>query len=153
MATLKTAITDWYRAKTQSSTPATPSIGYGIFYDKDKAPYFKNSDGVESALGVAVAAVNRFPNYAAGVSKSVNVVYQAVTDGWLCVTFRGAYMNDMSLLVGTTSTPVTLVAWWGDDINSNTKWGSWMIPIPKDIYYKVVDGVETTNITFFPVIG
>lgn len=50
MPTLKTMITDWLRVKTQGSTPATPASGYGIFYDKNKTPAFKNSDGTEYIL-------------------------------------------------------------------------------------------------------
>lgn len=53
---LRNAITAWIRVATQSSHPASPSAGYGIFYDKNKSPYFKNSDGAEMYLGVTASA-------------------------------------------------------------------------------------------------
>lgn len=53
MATLKTAMTDWLRVKVQGSTPATPATGYGIFYDKNGTPAYKNAAGVETIMGAA----------------------------------------------------------------------------------------------------
>lgn len=49
--TLKTAVTDWLRVKTQgTATMSTPASGYGIFYDKAKSPAFMDSDGTEYIL-------------------------------------------------------------------------------------------------------
>jgi hypothetical protein len=93
-----------------------------------------------------------FPDYASGVSKNVDTIYQAAVDGWLNVVMVGSYQNDASLLVGASSPPTLEIARAGDDINSYTKYAAWMFPIPKDTYYKVVNGWDTTTITFFPLI-
>jgi hypothetical protein len=53
MATLKTAITDWLRVKVQTGTPATPAAGYGIFYDKNGTPAYKNAAGDETIMGAS----------------------------------------------------------------------------------------------------
>jgi hypothetical protein len=100
-----------------------------------------------------------FPNYAAGVGKAYNTVHQAAEDGFLCVTVSGSFMNGIRVLVGTTNDPALEIWLNGDDINSNTKIaGSGMLPIPKDIYYKVAphpsfDGFESIVINWYPVIS
>jgi hypothetical protein len=106
-----------------------------------------------------LAAKVTFPNYAAGVGKAFNTVHQAAEDGFLCVTVSGSFRNGIRVLVGTTSDPALEIWLNGDDLNSNTKVaGSGMLPIPKDIYYKVVahpsfDGFETVVINWYPVIS
>ena len=99
-----------------------------------------------------------FPNYTAGVGKAFNTVHQAAEDGYLCVTLSGAFRNGIRVMVGATSSPALEIWLNGDDINSNTKVaGSGMLPIPKDIYYKVeahpsFDGFETIVINWYPVV-
>ena len=105
-----------------------------------------------------LAAKVTFPNYTAGVGKAFNTVHQAAEDGYLCVTLSGAFRNGIRVMVGATSPPATEIWLNGDDINSNTKIaGSGMLPIPKDIYYKVehhpsFDGFETIVINWYPVV-
>jgi len=63
-------VANWIRVKTQSSHPASPASGYGAFYDKDKAPYFKNSDGLELDLtpsaGVSYGQTHNYPTVFTG---------------------------------------------------------------------------------------
>jgi DNA-binding transcriptional regulator YdaS (Cro superfamily) len=119
-------------------------------------PIARIADGAVSAAKLAAKVT--FPNYAAGVGKAYNTVHQAAEDGFLCVTLSGAFRNGIRVLVGTTNTPALEIWLNGDDINSNTKVaGSGMLPIPKDIYYKVephpsFDGFETIVINWYPVV-
>ena len=105
-----------------------------------------------------LAAKVTFPNYTAGVGKAFNTVHQAAEDGYLCVTLSGSFRNGIRVMVGATSSPALEIWLNGDDINSNTKVaGSGMLPIPKDIYYKVeahpsFDGFETIVINWYPVV-
>jgi len=96
------------------------------------------------------------PNYSAGETKGYNVVHKADTNGWLSVIMQGSYMNGLQIFIGTTNNPTQEIARFGDDINSNTKWASVIIPIPKDYYYKVVPygswGWETIILTFYPTL-
>ena len=105
-----------------------------------------------------LAAKVTFPNYTAGVGKAFNTVHQAAEDGYLCVTLSGTFRNGIRVMVGATSSPATEIWLNGDDINNNTRIaGSGMLPIPKDIYYKVephpsFDGFETIVINWYPVV-
>jgi hypothetical protein len=54
--TLETLKATWIQLKTQLTTPPTPPVGYGWFYDKNKTPAFINSDGVETILGTKLNA-------------------------------------------------------------------------------------------------
>jgi hypothetical protein len=115
------------------------------------------SNGAVTAAKLAAKVT--FPNYAAGVGKAFNTVHQAAEDGFLCVTLSGSFRNGIRVLVGTTNDPALEIWLNGDDLNSNTKVaGSGMLPIPKDIYYKVVphpsfEGFETIVINWYPVIS
>jgi hypothetical protein len=119
-------------------------------------PIARIADAAVSAAKLAAKVT--FPNYAAGVGKAYNTVHQAAEDGFLCVTLSGAFRNGIRVLVGTTNTPAIEIWLSGDDINNNTKIaGSGMLPIPKDIYYKVephpsFDGFETVVINWYPVV-
>lgn len=53
MGTLKTAITDWYRLKTQGGAPATPAAGYSVIYEEGGALKLKTSAGVVTAFGAS----------------------------------------------------------------------------------------------------
>jgi hypothetical protein len=50
---LKTAITDWYRLKTQSGTPATPASGYSVIYEEGGSLKMKTSAGTVTTFGAA----------------------------------------------------------------------------------------------------
>ena len=91
-----------------------------------------------------------FPDYESGTSKSVGIIYQADTDGWLNIVLIGSYTNDASVLVGASSPPTIEIARAGDDLNSYTKMAAWMLPLKKDTYYKIVNGWESTTIIFYP---
>jgi hypothetical protein len=118
-------------------------------------PIARIADG---AVGAAkLSAKVTFPNYAAGVTQNYNTLYQAATDGYLCIRVVGSFVNGIEVVVGTTSSPTSVVWQAGDDINSNTKRAATMLPIPKDIYYKVqaisgVAGFETVLVEWYPVI-
>jgi|LakMenE01Jun11ns_1017448.scaffolds.fasta_scaffold9674619_2 hypothetical protein len=132
---------------TTQTTSATKALGIGTAQ--------LANDAVTAAK---LAPKVTFPNYAAGVARAYNTVYQAADDGYLCVIVSGNFINGIQISVGTTSNPDTWVWHSGDDINNNTKRaGSGMIPIPKDIYYEVtpISGVaafENITITWYPVI-
>ena len=104
-----------------------------------------------------LAAKVTFPNYAAGVTQNYNTLYQAATDGYLCVRATGSFVNGIQIVVGTTSSPTNEVWQAGDDINLNTKRAATMLPIPKDIYYKVqplsgIAAFETVFVEWYPII-
>jgi len=132
---------------TTQTTSATKALGIGTA---------QLANGAVTAAKLAAKVT--FPNYAAGVGKAYNTVHQAAEDGFLCVTLSGAFRNGIRVLVGTTNTPAIEIWLNGDDINNNTKVaGSGMLPIPKDIYYKVephpsFDGFETVVINWYPVV-
>jgi hypothetical protein len=115
----------------------------------------KIADGAVSAAKLAAKVT--FPNYAAGVTQDYTVLYQAATDGYLVIRAVGSFINGIEVVVGTTSSPTSVVWQAGDDINSNTKRAATMLPIPKDIYYKVqpisgVAGFETVILAWYPAI-
>jgi hypothetical protein len=99
-----------------------------------------------------------FPNYTAGADRAYNTVFQAGEDGYLCVTLIGSFRNGIRVAVGASNSPSTIIWQNGDDLNSNSKYaGSGLLPIPKDIYYKVepytgLDGFETIAIKWYPII-
>jgi DNA-binding transcriptional regulator YdaS (Cro superfamily) len=116
----------------------------------------KIADGAVSAAKLAAKVT--FPNYTAGVTQNYNTLYQAATDGYLVIRAVGSFINGIEVVVGTTSSPTSVVWQAGDDINSNTKRAATMLPIPKDIYYKVqpisgVAGFESVFMEWYPVIS
>lgn len=78
-----------------------------------------------------------FPDYNNGITISKDVVYQAVSDGFLNVVFSGSYQNFLTIQVGSTSNPATVIAQSGNDQNNYSYAGSFMVPIKKGTYYKV----------------
>jgi hypothetical protein len=119
-------------------------------------PIARIADGAVSAAKLAAKVT--FPNYTAGVTQNYNTLYQAATDGYLVIRAVGSFINGIQVVVGATSSPTTEVWQAGDDINSNTKRAATMLPIPKDIYYKVqpisgVAGFESVFMEWYPVIS
>jgi hypothetical protein len=121
-------------------------------------PIARIADGAVSAAKLAAKVT--FPNYAAGVTQDYNSLYQAATDGYLLIVVSGSFRNYAQMVVGTTNSPATVVWQNGDDINVNTKWASALLPVPKDIYYKVQpgtflgapEGFESVVLTWYPAI-
>lgn len=115
--------------------------------------------GSSAITAAKLAAKVTFPNYAAGAARNYNQTYQAAEDGYLLIVVNGSFRNYAQMVVGTTNSPATVVWQNGDDINVNTKWASDLIPVPKDIYYKVQpgsspgipEGFESVVLTWFPV--
>jgi hypothetical protein len=110
-------------------------------------PIARIADGAVSAAKLAAKVT--FPNYGAisTITYSSGTVYQAASDGYLMVHVTGSFMNGIAVYVGATSSPNSMVWRSGDDINSNTKAASsGLIPIPKDIYYKIENGAVAGNI-------
>jgi hypothetical protein len=71
-------------------------------------------------------------------------------------------MNGIAVRVGTTNAPANLVWQNGNNINSyNWAESSGLIPIPKDIYYKITNedvagntgAFETVEVFWIPVIS
>lgn len=96
------------------------------------------------------------PNYNVAVSRLYNTVYQATNSCLLVVKFSGTFMNGLTVLVGSTSNPNTETALVGDDINSNTKFGTFHIPIKAGVYFKVApygpSGFESITITTYDYV-
>jgi hypothetical protein len=119
-------------------------------------PIARIADGAVSAAKLAAKVT--FPNYAAGEARNYNTLYQAATDGYLVIRAVGSFINGIQVVVGTTSSPTAEVWQAGDDINANTKRAATMLPIPKDIYYRVqpISGFaefETVFLEWYPVIS
>lgn len=94
-----------------------------------------------------------FPSYSSGVARVVGTIYQAETDGWLNLVLEGDYMNDLNVYVGSASPPTTLIWRQGDNINTNSKYNSALIPIPAGTYYRMVNGTygyERGTYKWFP---
>jgi len=93
------------------------------------------------AIGIAAfamsAAAQTFPNYSGGTSVSVNQVNQAPSNGFLVVVAGGAYENSLTILVGSTTTPTTLVWATGNDYNNNSWATSAIVPLTQGTYYEI----------------
>lgn len=120
------------------------------------------------AIGIAACAMSAsgqaFPNYSGGTSLSLNQVYQASSNGFIVVTAIGSYENTLSIYVGATSPPTTYVWGMGDDINSNTKASSAIVPIMQGTFYQIRNpggvpyvestyGFEWVTAYFYPANG
>lgn len=119
--------------------------------------------GTESALrlvsplrvkqAIAANATQKTPNYGTGVGCAYNATIQAPADGVVIVAASGAFRNGFAVYAGNTNATPNLLATVGDDINNNTKGGSFSFPIKKDAFFKVApwltEGFETLTITFY----
>ena len=125
-------------------------------------PIARIADGAVSAAKLAAKVT--FPNYGniSAITYSSGTVYQAATDGYLLVNVSGSLMNGIAVRVGTTNAPANLVWQNGNNINSyNWAESSGLIPIPKDIYYKITNedvagntgAFETVEVFWIPVIS
>jgi hypothetical protein len=108
--------------------------------------------GVTAAIQTQI---NSFPDYSNGVTVSYNTVTQATANGYLLVIASGSYMNGLRVKVGPTNPPTPILAEFYDDINSNTKSLSTIIPVKKDHYFKVeplgAHAYESISIWFYPL--
>lgn len=83
----------------------------------------------------------------APVSKSSNVVYQALTDGWVTATINtngSSYSG--SILIGTTNSPATEIAYTifgNDNVISSF--------VPKGWYYEISSTASPREAYFFPL--
>ena len=93
------------------------------------------------------------------MSVGYNVLNYSNKNGFLVVVIRGPYMNGIEVVIGNTSSPSTRVAYFGDDINNNTKAASTIIPIRAGNYYIIRPsivgasggwGFESIWLTFYP---
>jgi hypothetical protein len=113
-----------------------------------------NLTGTASALQAGV----KFPNFSLGASRVYNTLYQAATDGFLCVNVAGSFRNGIIVYAGTTSSLGITIWQNGDDLNSNTKFASsGLMAIPSGTFYQVApvagyDAFETININWYPII-
>lgn len=119
--------------------------------------------GTESALrlvsplrvkqAIAANATQKTPNYGTGVGCAYNATIQAPADGVVIVAAYGSFRNGFAVYAGNTNATPNLLATVGDDLNNNTKGGSFSFPIKKDAFFKVApwltDGFETLTITFY----
>ena len=95
------------------------------------------SPGAKLEVNGTIIANGIFPDYTNGQSLATNTVYQAGGNGFLSVVAWGSYMNNIDIWVGPNSGVGILIWRMGDDINSNTKGGSALIPVKKGTYFKV----------------
>jgi hypothetical protein len=120
-------------------------------------PVIGNVTGNLTGTASALAAGVKFPNFSSGSSRAYNTVFQAATDGFLCVSVAGSFINGIQVVIGSTSSPTIQIWQSGDDINVNTKYASsGLLPIPAGTYYQAIPipgiaAFETITITWFPV--
>lgn len=98
-----------------------------------------------------IAAVGGgFPDYANGVVKNWNQVYQAECNGYVAV--GGVGQSDLAhayiLEIGTS--PTNWVA--GVSHYGGSNYSGAIVPIPKDFYYRAFTGISSQSIKFFPVL-
>ena len=95
-------------------------------------------------------------NYSAKNPLGFNTVYQAAEDGFVFVKLGGSYMNGAQLQYGTTNNPQDVIAYWGDDINSNTKQVAASFPIQKGVFFRLAPYgswvFEAIELYWYPVI-
>jgi len=91
------------------------------------------------------------PDMSNGVSKAFTTVHQALTDGFVNVIWINNYMAHAHLYVDneSTMTAAAVVAEYGDDINSYTKYGSAWVPIARGMYY-YAEATESGLLMWYP---
>ena len=89
------------------------------------------------------------PDYANGVGKVVNTVYQAAKNVYVKIVNNTDGGAAGYIYIGTTNNPVTEIAQWGGNVaTANTVY----YMIPKGYYYKVY-GTGISSITEIPFMG
>ena len=96
------------------------------------------------------------PDFSAGVSKSLNTVYQAEKDGWIVIhgwqTSNGNANVELQYSVdGTFSDGITVIKNYTG--NSTQTEGSFIAPIPKGIYYRSTEIGSLHSFIFYPCKG
>lgn len=91
-----------------------------------------------------------FPNYAKGIARTGNTVYQVTTNVWVKVQ-NNTNLGGRSgyLYVGTTSSPNLQIVRWGGNVASAE---AIFYPIPKGWYYKA-DAIGLEELSEFPCAG
>ena len=97
-----------------------------------------------------------FPSYSSPTTITYGATNQAPSNGIVTVAAWGPYRNGLTVQVGNTSALGTTICYLGDDINANTKAGSFSFPIKAGSWYSVTnwpgyDGFENVFIYFWPV--
>jgi hypothetical protein len=92
------------------------------------------------------------PNYGNGVSVAYNTQVQAPSDGVYIAIFSGSFINGIAFYAGSSSANIN-VGVFHDDINSNTKGQTFVLPVKSGTYFKAQQygswGYESIAITFF----
>jgi len=99
--------------------------------------------------GYHASSLLSMSSYAAVTGKSFQTVYQASSNCLLVVLMWGTYMNNLCVKIGTTNNPTQIIAQFGDNINSNTKASSCLIPLKADTYYKI-DYLDSSLLLQYP---
>lgn len=103
----------------------------------------------------------RFPDFANGISKSINTIYQAECDGWLyAYAFFSATPGDTAVSLNTSfnsdmSNSFNLSHFYSNATCSNQAYGG-LFPVSKGMYYKAstVGGIlNTPTVKFYPAKG
>lgn len=93
------------------------------------------------------------PDFSSGVSKSLDTIYQAESDGWILIRGQGngstatfvlnySANNDMS-------NPIEVAGDYFNCSNNETK----LLPIPKGMYYQATQTISYFSMIFYPVKG
>lgn len=96
-----------------------------------------------------------FPNYSNGTAITIPEhgvgVWTAPSDGWISVLLTGSYMNGYRLYAGDV-----IIFQNGDDLNSNTKSASGLIPVAVGTQLSFDNGswsaFETVATKFYPMV-
>ena len=91
-------------------------------------------------IGTGTTTIIPFPDYTNGVSKDLNTVYQADTNGWIDISGGAVGSYSVQLIVGTTNNPTLNIG----GMTAVESYITMMYPIPIGIYYKVSSGLSAT---------
>ncbi len=112
----------------------------------------KDMDNLSTGGKEAVIALS-MPDFSSGVSKSLDTIYQAESDGWISIRGQGngstatfvlnySANNDMS-------NPTEVAGDYFNCSNNETK----LFPIPKDMFYQATQTTSYFSMIFYPVKG
>jgi hypothetical protein len=75
------------------------------------------------------------PNYGNGVSVAYDTQVQAPSDGVYIAIFSGSFINGIAFYAGSSSANINVGVFF-DDINSNTKGQTFVLPVKSGTYFK-----------------
>ena len=131
--------------------------GDSIWDDASKTtfvlPYLAQVCLMQTPTGWQMMMRQKTPNYGIGSACAWNATIQAPVDGFVSVGAWGPFRNGYKVSVGDTSAVPTIIAYEGDDMNNNTKGGSFSFPVKAGSWFRVdpwlTDAYENMAITFW----